>query len=81
MGRQLQSWISIPVKTVAYDAQNSQMKVSFSYNANIDLSQKYFQLDPSTSTTNAHLRYFYSTPVVQLGLTSPYNNLSTNFYS
>ena len=77
----MQSWISIPVKTVAYDSQTSQMKVSFSYNADIDLSQKYFQLDPSSSTSSAHLQYFYSTPVVQLSLTRPYNNLSTNFYS
>ena len=71
----LQSWISIPVRTVNYNTDTNNLNINFDYNADIDLNTKYFQIDPSSSTSSSYQQYFYETPVVSVALSQPFNNL------
>ena len=48
---QTSSWVSIPTRSITYDTSTSLLTITFSYNATIDLTSKYLQLSPSSSTS------------------------------
>jgi hypothetical protein len=74
-------WVSIPTRSISFDSYLYLLRIVFSYDASLDLSRKYFQLDPSSSASSAVVKYFYSSPVARLQLSSPFNNLPTVYYS